>query len=142
MARAKTIVAASVILYINNQPYGRVESFRFSSQTPRDAIYGIDSLDPMELAPTRTKVTGSIGIIRTVGDGGIEGAGFTTNYELLSREKYFSIMLVERQSDTVIFRADYCSVAGQQWDVQARERVKGTLEFEALDWSNELRTEG
>lgn len=138
--RAKTIVSAGVTVYVNGAPFGRVTSFRFSSNTPREAIYGIDSLDPFELAPTRTRITGSIGLVRTVADGGAEGAGLTTNYEQLSREKYFSLMLVERISDTVIFRADYCSVVNQQWDIAAKEMVRGTIEFEALDWSNEMRS--
>lgn len=127
-------------MYVNGAPFGRVTSFRFSSSTPRDAIYAIDSLDPFELAPTRTRVTGSLGLVRTIADGGAEGAGMTSNYEQLSREKYFSLMLVERISDTVIFRADYCSVVTQQWDVSAKEMVRGSIEFEALDWSNENRS--
>lgn len=138
MARARTIVSSGVILYLNNKPFGKVTSFRFASSTPRDAIYGIDALDPIELAPSRTKVNGVIGLVRTLGDGGAEGAGFTAPYEYLSREKYFSLSLVDRQTDNIIFRADYCSVTNQSWDVAAKEFVKGSLEFEALDWSNEV----
>ena len=87
-------------------------------------------------------MTGKIGLFRTVGDGGIEGSGFTANYEQLSREKYFSLALIERTSDTVIFRADYCSVISQDWDASERSILRGSLEFEALDWSNEFRTIG
>lgn len=137
MTRARTIVSAGVKLYVNNAPFGQVTTFRFSSSTPREAIYGIDSLDPQELAPTRTKVSGTIGLIRTSGDGGAEGAGFTTGYEKLSREKYFSLCLIDIQTDLVIFRADYCSVVNQSWDVAAKDFIKGSIEFEALDFSNE-----
>ena len=142
MSRTKTIVTAGVLLYVNNKPYGQVKSFRFNSDTPRNAIYGIDSLDPFELAPTVTKVSGSIGLIRTLFDGGVEGAGLTANYEQLPREKYFSITLVEKASDTVLFRADFCSVTRQSWDFEAKEMVKGQVEFEALTWSNEVRATG
>lgn len=140
--RQKTIVGASVILYVNNKPYGQVVGFRFSSQTPRDAILAIDSLDPFELAPTSTKCSGSIELIRTAGDGGAEGGGFTTDYERLSREKYFSVMLMERITNTVIFRADFCSVVSQQWDFRAKQMAHGSLEFEALDWNNEVKSLG
>lgn len=139
MARQKVIVSAGVTVYLNNKPFGRVSQFRFSSQTPREPIMAIDSLDPVELAPTSTRVTGSMEIIRTVGDGGAEGAGMTTHFSQLPREKYFSIMLVERISDTVIFRADQCSVVSQSWDFSAKSMVRGSVEFEAIDWSNEVR---
>lgn len=139
MSRARTIVSAGVLLYVNNQPFGKVTGFKFSSDTPRDAIQGIDAVDPFELAPTVTRVKGSLELVRTIGDGGVEGAGLTTNFEALPQEKYFSIMLVERISDTVLFRADYCSVQSQSWEFRAKEMVHGSVEFEALSWSNEVR---
>lgn len=142
MSRARTIVSAGVLLYVNNKLYGKVVAFRFTSQTPREAINGIDSIDPFELAPTSTRVTGSIELVRTVADGGAEGAGLTTSYDKLPREKYFSVMLVERISDTVLFRADHCSVVSQTWDFPSKEKARGSLEFEALEWSNEVRSVG
>lgn len=140
MSRARTLVSAGVVLHVNNKPFGRVTNFRFNSAVAHDAIYVIDALDPVELAPARTKVNGTIGIIRTSGDGGAEGAGLTTDYENLPREKYFSLCLIDVQTDKVVFRADYCSVVNQSWDMAARDIIKGTVEFEALDWSNESKT--
>lgn len=127
-------------MYVNNRPYGKVTGFRWSSNTPREALYGIDAMDPIELAPTRTKISGTLALLRTLGDGGAEGAGFTAPYEQLSREKYFSLYLLDLQTDKTIFRADYCSVTNQSWDIGARELIKGSLEFEALDWSNEVHS--
>lgn len=142
MSRAKTIVTAGVLLYVNNRPYGQVKSFRFNSESPRNAIYGLDSIDPFELAPTITKVAGSIGLVRTLYDGGAEGAGLTASFEQLPQEKYFSIMLVEKSSDTVLFRADFCSVTRQNWIFETKDIVKGEVDFEALTWSNEVRSVG
>lgn len=137
MSRARTIVAANVICYINNRPFGRVNHFSFSSSTPREPINAVDSIDPFELAVNSTKVSGSLGLVRTLYDGGAEGAGLTTNFERLPQEKYFSIMLVERLSDTVLFRADHCAVNQQSWTISAKNVVQGQVEFEGLTWSNE-----
>lgn len=137
MSRARTIVSANVICYINNKPYAQVTSFAFHSSTPREAINGVDSIDPFELAVNTTKVSGSIGLVRTLFDGGIEGAGLTTNFERLPQEKYFSVMLVERLSQRVLFRADYCSVNQQNWSLTAKGIMQGQVEFEALAWSND-----
>jgi hypothetical protein len=135
--RAKTIVSAGVVLHLNGRPYGRVTSFQFTSDTPRTAKYGIDSMLPTELAPTTTRVTGRIGIVRTVGDGGVEGAGMTTDFDTIPRERYFLLQLIERRSDTVIFEAKYCSLVQQSWSLPEKGRMSGEVAFEALGWNNE-----
>jgi hypothetical protein len=132
-----TIVGAGVAVRINGQVYGRCQNFHFSAATARHPIYGIDSLEPFELAPTVSRVAGSLSIVRTVGDAGAEGAGMSAPLDMLPREKYFALQLVERGSDLVIFDARYCSVASQNWNVE-RGAVIGTIEFEALDWNNEI----
>lgn len=128
---------AKVILYINGLPYAAVTAFKWDSATPKKAIYGIDSADPYELAPTQNRITGMLMLLRIIGDGGAEGAGMVAQFPDVTLEKYFTLALVERSSDTQIFRADSCSVTSQSWDVPARGLVMGTLNFEALTWSNE-----
>jgi hypothetical protein len=102
--------------------------------------YGIDSSEPFELMPTTSSVQCSLGIIRTVGDGGSEGAGMSSRFEHLQTEKYFSIELVEIISDTRIFSAMNCSVASQSWNVEPKGIVRGSLEIKALNWTNEVKT--
>lgn len=140
MTRAKTVVSAGVILYLNGKAFGRVREFSFTSATPRKPIHGIDAMEPFELMPTTSMVNGSISLYRTVGDGGAEGAAMTTQFDNIPREKYFTLQLIERLSDTVIFEARYCSVTRQSWSAPEKGLVIGTVEFEALDWTNELRT--
>jgi hypothetical protein len=138
MTRAKVIATGGVILHVNGQAYGRVAEFRFNVASPRKAIYGIDCSQPFELAPTTTRVSGTLKIYRTVGDGGAEGANMMGTGRKINREKYFKLALLEKMSDTVIFRADYCSVTSQSWDVPSKGIITGTIEFEALDFSNEV----
>lgn len=139
MARAKVVVSAGVILYVNGRAYGRVKGFQWNSDTPVAPKYGLDSTEPFELAPTITKINGKISVYRTIGDGGAEGAAMATPYEDLPRAKYFTVQLIERASDTVVFEARECSVVRQSWSVPERGMVTGEVEFEALEWSNELR---
>lgn len=139
MARAKVISGAGVVAFLNGKRYGRVRNFQWSSETPRKAQYGLDCMEPFELQPTVTRCNGRLTIYRTVGDAGAEGAGLTTPFEQLPREKYFSLMLVERGSDTVIFEATYCAVVRQSWTAPERGIVTGDVEFEAIEWNNELK---
>lgn len=137
--QAKVISSAGVRLLLNSRAFGRVKSFQFNSTTPKKPLYGLDCMEPFELQPTTTRINGRIGLYRTIGDAGAEGAGFTTPFELLPREKYFSLQLVERSTDTVIFEATYCTVVSQVWSAPERGIITGDIEFEAIDWSNELK---
>ena len=138
MSKSRIASTAKVICYINGRAWAQATSFRWSSETPSKEICGIDSSEPFELAATRTKVTGTIGLIRLVGDGGAEGAGATVPFEYIPAGKYFTLMLVDRATDTTIFRADYCRASSQNWDAPLKGLVTGSLAFEALGWSNEL----
>lgn len=124
---------------INGRPYGVVSGFQWKSITPKRAIYAIDSVDPVELAITNTKITGTLSVYRTNGDGGAQGWGIGAPYESLSREKYFSVMLVDRATDRVLFEARYCSLVDEAWSVPSRGIITGSLSFEALSWSNEVK---
>jgi hypothetical protein len=137
MAKSKVLTSAKVVLYINGKPLGRVTSFRFSSDTPWKEILGVDQNTPFEFAPTTTRCSGSVSLIRTVRDGGIEALGMTTHTSQLSRSKYCTLTLVDRTTDTVIFRADQCVVSNQSWDAQNKGIISGNVNFMALSWSNE-----
>ncbi len=135
--RSRLVTGAQVILYINGKPYAVVTGFKWDSITPPKAIYGLDCGEPLELAPTTTKITGQIGLLRQVGSGGIEGAGVVPHFPSLPRAKYFTLALVERSTDTQLFRADRCWAISQTWDVPSKGRMTGGLTFEAMDWNNE-----
>ncbi len=57
----------------------------------------------------------------------------------LSRQKYYSLMLIEKHSNTILFEGRRCATNGQSWGASTRSYVTGTVEFSAIDWSNELR---
>lgn len=138
MAKSHVLSGAKVKLYINERPFGQATSFRWSSNTPKKALRGIDVLEPVELAVTGYQCTGSVSVIRLSNDGGAEGAGVITPYPELSREKYFSLTLIERHTDLVIFRANRCSLLSQSWEIPVRGIVTGNFSFEALEWTNEI----
>lgn len=142
MSRARVLVGAHVTCYINGQLFGRVSNFQFRSQTTRKPLYALDSVDPVELAVTQSRVTGTMQLYRTVGDGGAEGAGIAANFDDLPREKYFTVQLIERGSDTILFQAELCSVVSQTWNFPSKGLITGSVEFEAISWSNEIKALG
>jgi hypothetical protein len=108
------------------------------SDSPRKQIRGIDSNIAYELAPTTSTLTGSLELYRLNNDGGIEGYQITVPFEDLPSEKYFSIQLINRKTDTTIFQADHCSVESQNWQTSAKGIVTGSVSFTAISWQNEF----
>jgi len=142
MARSPILTSAQVVLYINGVMYGRVSSFRFNSDTPRKDIRGVDSVIPFELGLTTNKISCTMSVYRMSQDGGAEGAGLVAPVDELTREKYFTAVLIDISSGSVIFQAEFCSVDSQNWQFDARQVVQGQISFSALNWSNEVRPVG
>lgn len=132
-------VAAQVVLYVNGAIYANCSSFSWHSDTPHIEKYGIDSLQPVELVPGAVRCSGSIGMYRRAGDGGIQGAGIGAPYPDLSRAKYFTISLVAYRYGLILFSASQCSCNSEAWDVPAKSRITGRIQFSALQWNNEIR---
>lgn len=137
MARMKVVTAPHILVFINGQVFGQVTSFRMSSSTPLKAHTGLDSLIPYELSNSAVKVVGSMGVLRTHSDGGLEGKGIVAPFQYLELERYFSILVIDRQTGSEVFRADHCKVTNQEWSVAARGRLDGSFSFEAIQWTNE-----
>jgi len=139
MGRSALVTSAKVVLFVNGRPFGRVADFKWDSATPLREIRGIDSMEPFELAKTVSRVTGSMTIYRLSGDGGAEGAGLIAPVSELSREKYVSLVLVERNTNKVLFETPKAQISNQSWTVPTRGYVMGSLQFEAIGYSNEVR---
>lgn len=140
MALPTLVVGAHLRVYVNGQPFGRTRSGRFKSSTPRRRVKVIDSFVPAESVQLGAEGSGSISVYKIHADGGAQAAGIVAAFADLSLEKYFSILILDRFSDTVVFRADRCSLEEEDWDLPTRGFVTGTFNFTAIDWNNEGQT--
>lgn len=137
MARPRLINGARVSVYINNVPYGRCAGISWTSITPHKAARGVDVPYVLEQMPTTYAVTGSMQIYRMIGDGGAEGAGIQAPQPLQSKEKYSTLMLVERDTDTVILQINMFTVDSQAWSVTTKALILGTISFTGIVFTNE-----
>lgn len=137
MSASSLVHGARVLCYINGKLFGRVVSFGWNSSTPRKKIHTIDIPHPVEIATTTSDVTWQMSVLRTVGDGGMQGAGVVATAPVLSREKYFTILLLERTSNQTLFRADLCMTDSESWTVASKELVRGQVTGSGIVWVNE-----
>lgn len=141
MANRQVVVAGPhVLCYVNATLIGRVTSFSLNSKTGFRGIRGIDIPTVQEHAPTITEVAFQLGLLRTRGDGGAQGAGLVVQQPDISRAKYFTVLLVDRRTDMQIFKADFCVANDESWSLDARGRMVGTVSCEGVTWSNEVST--
>ncbi len=140
MSQPLIVTGANVLVYVNGKRFGRCVGMDWGASTPSKEIRGIDYPEPIELAPTTSGVHFTLTIWRTKGDGGIEGLGIQAPGTNIARGKYFSVMLIERTSDTVIFQADNCRVEDQSWSHVSKTMVQGRVSCKALTWNNEVKS--
>lgn len=137
--RPRTVVSARAVLYINGSPFGRVTDFKWNVLQGIKENRGIDSVDPYELAVTASRVMFTMSVIKTGSDGGAEGAGMSAPFQDLPNQKYFSVMLVDRLTDTVMFQSDANMVVSQNWSVPVKGVVTGVIQAQGILWNNEVR---
>lgn len=140
MASGNIVVGAHCRVSINGQAYGRTIRARFRSSTPNRSVNTIDSWVPIEFVPQQTEFTGNLSVYRLHADGGVQATGIAPTYPDLTLGKYFSILVLDRFSDTVLFRSDRCVLLEEDWDIPTRGFVTGSLSFRGISWSNEVQS--
>lgn len=134
---SRLVVGSRVFLYINGQKWAKCTGFEFESITPYKAAMGLDIPDPFELMSTTNQIRGQFTCLRAVGDGGLEAIGLTAPFTFSPLQKYFSVTVVDRQYDMILFQAKECSVLSQKWQIAAKGMMGGQVLFEGLNWVNE-----
>ena len=138
MGAPALIAAPQTAVYINSQMFGLAYSFDWNSSTPRKRVKSIDILQSLELAPTGSDVSFTLGMYRLRGGGGIEGANITVPLPDLAQENYFSVLLLDIITKNVIFQATSCSVESQNWGVAVKQFMQGSISCSCLSFSNEV----
>jgi hypothetical protein len=135
--KPKAIAGAAVLVYVSGRLYGRCTSFSWASATPRRKVRTIDVVHPLELAATTVDVTWNMGIVRLRGDGGAQGGGLATAQIDISKEKYFTLQLIEKLTGTTLFQCNFCQADSESWNVMSKGLVEGTVTGSGILWNNE-----
>lgn len=132
------VIGAHAKVYVNGQPLGRTIELRTRTAYTRREVRVLDALLPVELIQSGVAVGGSLRVYRMHNDGGAEAAGIVAPIPDQTLEKYFSLLVLDRVTDTVLFRADRCSLNDQEWVYQSRGYVIGSLTFSCITGANEV----
>lgn len=140
MGAPRIVRGSDLKVYINGQLYAVATSIRWQINNGRHSIMGIDKITPFELAPGASTISGTIDCERLRQDGGLEGYGITAPQKKMMLEKYFSLAVIDRSTDTVILAIEQAAVGTQNWQVKAKGNVEGSFSFEGMQWESDLET--
>lgn len=137
MSQVKVLRGADLQVYINGDLFGVCTAIRWQSSKGNRAIYGIDQMEPFEIAPGQVHIRGVIESIRLRRDGGYEGRGIIAPHRQVLLEKYFAMAVVDRSTDTVLMAIDRTSADNPSWSVSAKQELSGNFSFEGIGYTSE-----
>jgi len=136
-----TVSAPHVVCYMNGVMFGLIVGLpQWNIETAQREGRGIDSNTVQELIPGSFRVSGTFQVLRGRETGGLEGAGLVASGRAMLQQKYINIELVDRLTDTTLFKATRCAIDRQSWSVQPKGLVMGTFGFIGSDFENESKS--
>ncbi len=133
------LTGAQVKVYINNQVYKLTQSITFSVDYGEQEIYGIDSLFPQEIAPTRVSVRGSVQGLRVKQSGGLQAQNIRPLWVDMAASPYISIRIQDRATGEDILFIQQAKVTRESHTAATKSTYKlnfdfvGMIPFFALD---------
>jgi hypothetical protein len=137
MARPQLISGARILVVINGRLYGRCSGISWNPSAPKKPARAVDSPLVQEYMPTTVEVMGQMTVFRMIGDGGLEGAGIVAQQIDTSREKYCTIQLIERETDSTVLQINQATVHNQSWNATPKGLLVGSFTFSGIIFTNE-----
>jgi hypothetical protein len=138
MGRSFSIAGAHLKCYVNGKLLGYVMGVpSWQVRTDWGELREIDSVIARQLAPRMYAVMGTLQILRGRETGGPEGAGMVPQAEAMLRQKYLTIEIQDRVTQDIVYRAILCQVLQQDWQIQPKSLVVGSVNFRGITFANE-----
>jgi len=133
----KYLTGARVTLRINKKLVGFAFGISWNITTQQQEIQTIDDYLPVEIAPQRIHVTGSINCLHIPGQSPTKEQ-YQANVLSFLAHQYIEIEARDAQTDEILFYTPKAAITVRQEDLQAGQLGKMTLQFLAIGWSDEL----
>ncbi len=132
MAQSQTVKGAEIKLYLGGKLYGECQQIQWVIDRQVTEIYGIDSLFPQELAPSRVVVNGQVTGLLLSFSGGLQGKGITTKVSEILYAPYISLKVKNRHTDTDELNIPNIMVSNEQVSIVTKGTVKVTFTFKGI----------
>ena len=137
MAISNIITSPHCVCYLNSVAFARVCGLSYNIDSPRKPLHGIDVLQCVELVPVGLSISGTLQMYRMHLDGGAEAAGMLATWNQATKEKYASMYVLDRATDSVIVNVDKLCVTSQSWSITPKAFLVGTINWTGFGYGNE-----
>lgn len=129
--RSVTLSGAQVKIRINGKFYGQAQSIQYTIDTADQETYGVDSIFPQEISPTRSTVSGSVSGI-SVSDVSLQALGIRDpNLQILG-SGYAKIEIIYRRTGKPIVTFENCRITNEQFSISTKGTGKLSFAFRAV----------
>lgn len=123
------LVGAHIKVYINNQVYKVSQSVSYVADYGEQEQYGIDSLLPQEIAPTRFSIKGSVQGLRVKYSGGLQAQNIRPLWTDMMASPYVSIRIQDRSTGEDIIFIPQAKVTRESHSASTKGTYKLNFEF-------------
>jgi len=132
MSTSQVLSGACCKVYLAGKVYPPCQSVNFTIDYGEDAIYGIDSVFPQEIAITRLIVQGTITGLIIKGMGGLQAYDIRPKILDILRNPYISLKITDRATDTDIITVPNIKICQEQISILAKGIVKVSFNFKGI----------
>lgn len=129
MAAPITLQGAHIKLYLNNKLYKVAQTVTFQVDYGETEIYGIDSMYPQEIAPTKISVRGNVNGLRIKQSGGLQAAELRPLFQDAAASPYISIRIQDRSTGEDIIFIPNAKVANEGHSAAIKSSYKLNFSF-------------
>lgn len=129
--KSLTLVGPNVKLFINNMQYSVAQSISLDIDYAEEAIYGIDSPWPQEIAGGRATIRGSVQGLKLKGSQGLQGEnnGMRPMFFHLAASPYISIRIQDITTEEDIIFIPRAKITREAHSVSIKGSYKLNFDF-------------
>lgn len=128
----KTIQGASVKVFINGKVFGEIQEITWTSDYAEQEIYGVDSLFPQEITPTKVATSGSVRGLRIRQTNGLQSIRARPVLSELLSSPYISIRIQDRLTGEDLAFFPRAKIGSESCTVAAKGVLSLSFQFRAL----------
>ena len=132
MAFQRTIVGAECKVYLNDKLYNEVQSIQWTIDYGEQEIYGVDSVLPQEIAPTKVTVRGRVNGLRVRNSGGLQASGIRPLIFDVLTSPYISLRVQTRSNGEDLIFIPNMKVTKETVSITAKGVLKLNFDFSGV----------
>lgn len=132
MAQSVVLAGSQVKVYFGGTLVKELQNISYSVNYGEEAIYGIDSPFPQEIATTKVTVTGSASIVYIQANGGLQGKELRSRINEILYAPYISLRIKDRKNDLDLFFCPQIKITQENMTIGAKGTVKVTFNFTGI----------